>query len=86
KYLMPDSVFPPYFSLTPHLTIAKGMQRHQFDKAWPVWQDHKFKANFNVDEVVLIKRRYPGTDSYEEVERFSLRGLGEDGEQLKLMF
>ncbi|MBS1502107.1 MAG: 2'-5' RNA ligase family protein [Bacteroidetes bacterium] len=84
--LMPHESLPPYFSLKPHLTIARRMRPDQFEKAWPDWQNHKFKGNFDVDEVVLIKRPYPGTGRYEEVERFNLTGSWEDGEQLQLPF
>ncbi len=84
RHLTPHKSFPPIFSMIPHLTIARKMHEDQFQKAWPVWHNHEFNANFNVDEVLLIKRQYPTINKYQVVERFKLKGLGEDGEQLRL--
>ena len=86
KYLMPDEKFPPFFCTTPHLTIARRMAPEQFNKAWPIWQNHELKVSFNVNELVLIKRRFFEKDRYRTLESFQLKGLGEDGLQLKLPF
>lgn len=78
KYLTPHGSFPPFFCTEPHLTIARRMRPDQFEKVWPIWENQEFNGSFNVDEVVLIRRRLLERNKCQIIGSFNLRGRGGD--------
>lgn len=43
-------------TLTPHLTIARGLSDDQLKQVWPYFMKQKFNAKFEVTEMLMLKR------------------------------
>lgn len=72
RWMKADHEHKPHFILEPHLTIARGLQGWQYEKAWKEYEHEPFRAAFTANDLVLLKRR-PG-EHYSTVEKFSLQG------------
>ncbi|CAG5068174.1 hypothetical protein DYBT9623_00903 [Dyadobacter sp. CECT 9623] len=59
----------------PHYTIARNMTEKQLDQAWFEWRYQQFSANFQVNEMQLLRRSLVKGDKFQIVERFPLKGL-----------
>ena len=79
-----DEKYKPIFVTTPHLTIARGMTKAQYDRAFSEWQNKQFNSGFYANKMMLLKR-LPGS-SYHIVKTFSFTGGDFDGFQLELPF
>lgn len=56
----------------PHLTIAAGLETHQFDEAWAALAPHVFTSEQRVNDVVLMKRELLPDTVYEHLRTFPL--------------
>jgi len=56
----------------PHLTIAAGLEPHQFEAAWDLLAPHKHTSEERVTEVVLLKRVLLPGERYGLVRSFPL--------------
>lgn len=45
--------------ITPHLTIAKNLKPHEFNKAWSLLKDDSFQFSFQCNYITVLKRE-PG--------------------------
>jgi 2'-5' RNA ligase len=39
-----------------HLTIAKGISKHDFEKVWAAWKNKNYQASFKADRMLLLRR------------------------------
>jgi 2'-5' RNA ligase len=79
-----DEKYKPVFVTHPHLTIARGMTKIQYDTALSKWRDEAFDSGFYANNMTLLKR-LPGS-SYHAVKSFSFSEGGLGGLQLELPF
>lgn len=56
----------------PHLTIAAGLKRGQFDKAWEMLAPHELRSEEQVTEVTLLRRALREGERYVHVRTFPL--------------
>ncbi len=64
----------PYFSLEPHMTIAKKLKPWQYEKGWLEYSTKHFTGRFIADEMLLLKR-YEGDKSWVVSRRFKFENL-----------
>ncbi|MGV3705699.1 MAG: 2'-5' RNA ligase family protein [Arcticibacter sp.] len=77
--------YSPVYSLTPHLTIARGISEAEFKEAWPSWQTRAYDATSFVSKMRLLKRQISSiSNSYAFVADFPFQSLGHQYTQLKL--
>ena len=62
----------PYFTLDPHITIARKLQPWQYEKGWLEYSNKSFTGRFIADEMLLLKRPV-GEAKYKVVHRFKLQ-------------
>lgn len=75
----------PVYSLTPHLTIAKGISECNFKEAWPSWQTKTYEACSYTSELLLLRRILSTSiNKYEPVASFPLQGCEPLDKQLTL--
>lgn len=77
--------YSPIYSLTPHLTIAKGISESSFKEAWPNWQTKSYSASSFTSGMLLLRREISTIlNKYESVAFFPFQGLGPAARQLTL--
>lgn len=87
RYMMVTERFAPYFPKQhPHVTLARGMSSEQFEKAWPEYEGKEFKASFEVNEMVLLKKELFSQTNYQIVKHFKFTAVEKKGVQLQLLF
>ena len=79
-----DEKYKPNFVTQPHLTIARGMTKAQYDRAYSEWRHKQFDSGFHANNMILLKRLPEG--NYHIVKSFSFAGSDFIGLQLKLPF
>ncbi|MFC0183580.1 2'-5' RNA ligase [Pseudarcicella hirudinis] len=62
-----------FYSLTPHLTIARGMRLGQYTQAYNDWEHKPFSGDFYASEMKLL-RRHP-EEKYELIKSFPFSGI-----------
>ncbi len=74
-----------YTSTRAHLSIAKGISRSDFEKAWPNWKDRIYKGAFTADRLLLL-RRTPGSmyRSFDKVAELYFQGNQIESTQTRL--
>lgn len=75
----------PYFSLEPHLTIAKKLKPWQYEKGWLEYSNKNFTGRFIADGMLLLKRPV-GEMKYQIVKRFEFQNLPVVTKQGELFF
>lgn len=78
-YLIADPKLKPYFSLRPHITIARQMTPDQHRLLWSEWKDKQFKHSFKVQKLKLMRREVDPISlkplqNYQHVQYFTLDG------------
>ncbi len=69
--------YPPHYTKNAHLTIAKGIFKPEFSKAWTDWENVDYQATTNADGILLLRRPFTaGHVKYEEIGRYSFLGKG----------
>jgi 2'-5' RNA ligase len=71
QYLQSNGCGPVNFSKYPHVTIAKKLQERVYEKAMLDYSQRSFFASFQVNEMILLKRRH-ADDAYRQVNMFGL--------------
>lgn len=82
-YLKAGPKFKPYFSLKPHVTIARQMTPDQHRLLWSEWKDKQFKHSFKVQKLKLMRREVDPISlkplqNYQHVQYFPLDGEKSD--------
>jgi 2'-5' RNA ligase len=78
-YLKSGPNLKPYFSLRPHVTIARQITPDQHKILWPKWKDKQFTHSFYVQKLKLMKREVDPISlkplqNYQHVHYFVLSG------------
>lgn len=88
KHLQGFKEFPPVFVNHSHVTIARGMNDQQAERAWHEWQHREFEGAFEANTMILLRRALNpikgATRNYHEVGRFRFEGKNLYGRQLDL--
>ena len=68
-----------------HLTIAKGISRHDFEKAWPAWKNKDYQSAFQANSMLLL-RRVPGSmyRRFDRIAELVFQGKPMESAQTKL--
>ncbi len=69
--------YPPHYTKNAHLTIAKGILKPEFSKAWPEWKNADYQASTNADGILLLRRPFTRDRlKYEVVGSYPFLGKG----------
>ena len=64
----------PHFIMEPHLTIARKLQPHQYEKGWQEFSNLHFTGRFIADAMLLLRRPI-GEQKYEIIKRFEFKNM-----------
>lgn len=64
----------PYFSMEPHMMIAKKLKPWQYEKGWLEYAQRHFTGRFIAAEMLLLKR-YEGGKSWQVANHFKFENL-----------
>jgi len=68
----------PEFIKNPHLTVARGMRKDQFEQAWAEWESVEINYHFDATEMVLLKKPEGGR-KYETIKTIPFSGTASAG-------
>ena len=67
-----------FFPMKPYMSIARGLREDQFEKAYPDFEQHEFRASFISDRMLLMKKE--SSDSkYRVIKEFDFRCVENSG-------
>lgn len=64
----------PYFSMEPHMMVAKKLKPWQYEKGWLEYSQKHFTGRFIAREMLLLKR-YEGDKSWQVAKHFEFQNL-----------
>jgi 2'-5' RNA ligase len=62
-----------YSSTEPHITVARGLKKEQFNTAWSHFKDKTYESSFVAESIVLLRKGLLKNDNYKIVEAFPLK-------------
>jgi 2'-5' RNA ligase len=70
--------YPPHYNTKgAHLTIAKGILKSEFLKAWPSWENVEYESSTTATSILLLKRPFTYANlKYERVGEYPFLGKG----------
>lgn len=60
------SLFVKNPQIEPHITIAKSIPNHQFDKAWALFENRAYEKSFICDKVTVLKRSLESDEKWQK--------------------
>lgn len=61
----------PFLTDHPHMTVASGLTKNEFDSLWPTYEDRPYNSSFTVNSVVLLEKKEP---PFRFIGEFQFRG------------
>jgi 2'-5' RNA ligase len=61
-----------YSSTEPHITIARGLKKEEFDLVWPYFEDRVYQGSFVADSLILLRKELSRKATFELVGTFYL--------------